>query len=124
MAKLPTINEVVSGSKRTKCCCCGQIIPTRQRFLRVQGSNYCVQSNCHHDRYMGQNHPSAIVGNISDELIEKMDSAIVARSQGDWRDDPENVSERKMEHFAAHRAAGVSLEIAQENWDFDSRHMG
>jgi hypothetical protein len=33
MAKLPTINETVSGSKRTKCGCCGQVIPTGQRFV-------------------------------------------------------------------------------------------
>ena len=120
MAKLPTINEAVSGSKRTKCSCCGQIIPTGQRFFRVQRLSYCVQSNCHHDRYMGQNHPDAIVGNISDNLIEKMDPAIVARSAGDWRDDPESIGERRMEHFAAHRAAGVSTEIAFENWDYDN----
>ena len=118
MAKLPTINEVVSGSKRTKCSCCGQIIPTGQRFFRVQRLSYCVQSNCHHDRYMGQNHPDAIVGNVSDALLEKLPSGILSRTH--WQDDAENRAERMAEHFAAHRAAGVSTEIAFENWDYDN----
>ena len=72
---------------------------------------------------MADNHPDAIVGEIGEDILEKLPNAILERSGGDWRNDPENVSERRMEHFAAHRAAGVSLEIAQENWDFDSRHM-
>jgi hypothetical protein len=122
MAKLPTINEVVSKSKRTKCGCCTQMIPTGQRFLRVQGVNYCIQSNCHTaPKYMASNHPDAIVGNVSDDVLEALPTAILGRT--DWRDDPESMAERRMEHFAAHRAAGVSLEIAQENWDFDSRYM-
>jgi len=122
MAKLPTINEAVSGSKRTKCGCCHQVIPTGQRFLRVQGVNYCIQSDCHSARrYMADNHPDAIVGDVGEDILEKLPNAILERSsKGDWRNDPENIAERKMEHFAAHRAAGVSLEIAQENWYYDN----
>ena len=122
MAKLPTINEAVSGSKRTKCGCCGQVIPTGQRFLRVQGVNYCIQSNCHTaPKYMGSNHPDAIVGKIGRDILEKLPNAILERSAGDWRDDPESIAERRMEHFAAHRAAGVSMEVAFDNWDYDNR---
>ena len=34
--------------------------------------------------------------------------------------DAENRSERMAEHFASHRAAGVSQQIAWQNWDYES----
>ena len=113
-----TINQVASKSNKTKCAVCGGRIPTLQVHLRVGRVNYCIQSDCHHDKYMGRNHPDSVLGEIDDRFIERMDPAIVARSEGDWRDDTENVSERRMEHHAAHRAAGVSSQVAHENWDY------
>ena len=67
---------------------------------------------------MASNHPEAIVGNVSDDILEALPTAILGRT--DWRDDPESIAERRMEHFAAHRAAGVSTQTAFDNWEYDN----
>jgi hypothetical protein len=115
-----TIKQAVSKSNKTRCAICENRIPTTQVHLRVGGLNYCIQSDCHHDKYMGQSHPNAVLGEIDDRFIERMDPAIVARSGGNWRNSSESVGERKMEHHAAHRAAGISTQVAFENWDYDN----
>ena len=82
------ITIVESKSKKTKCSCCGDIIPTCQKFSKIESTNYCHHSNCH-TKYLPMNHQ------VEKEVYE----------------DLEGRSERQRETFAAYRANGVSMEV-------------
>ena len=47
-----------SQSKRTKCSCCEDQIPTGEKYSEVDRQKYCHHTNCH-THYIFENHPDA-----------------------------------------------------------------
>ena len=67
---MPAIIKIKeSKSKRTKCSCCQEIIPTCQQFSQVGRDKYCHSGDCH-TKYLPMNHPDAIPEHANEPDLE------------------------------------------------------
>ena len=81
------VKTVESKSNRTKCSCCGEVIPTCSKYSKIEGDNYCHITNCH-TYYMPQNHLIEV-----EVIVDREQEAEIAR-----------------ETFAAYVSSGLSAE--------------